>query len=455
MGRRTVRWCGAPWALVRSAVVVGTLAAAALPGQIALADGTPSPYAFAADDRSVTGATDTAGAERLELGQTYRSSLPAGAKVYYALQLDGESDAYVSVTAVPRARATLSTGAGIRVFLQDANGRTCSVESTYFGASRSPRPIVAWGERETFSRRTSCKDGGSFYVVVERVDGTDPSSDEWDLELAPVSEPPLTGSGATGVPSAPTTWDSASPQPLTNEAVRRQGGAGFAEAEPLTQGVWSAELAPGQTLFYAVPVDWGRQIHATAELGSTAEDGTAGGDTGGSGAAGSTAGGGYVSGALTMSLYNPARMPVDDIGIGYTGTQKSESLDPLPPVDYDNRYAGTDRQSAMRFAGSYYLAVHLSAGMAEKYGDQPFGVTLRVTVDGTGQAGPAYAGQSEPRGLFEVTARDRDVAAGGGAAGDDGAMAVVAVAGIGSGTLLLVVLGGWTVVARRRGGGVL
>lgn len=423
---------------------------AALPGQAALADGTPSPYAFAPDDRSVSGATDTAGAERLELGQTYRSSLPAGAKVYYALQLDGESDAYVSVTAVPRARATVSTGAGIRVSLQDANSRSCSVESAYFGASRSPRPIVAWGERETFSRRTSCKDGGSYYVVVERVDGTDPSSDEWDLELAPVSEPPLEGArgagttGTTDVPSAPATWDSASPQPLTDDAVRRQGGAGFGEAEPLTQGVWSAELAPGQTLFYAVPVGWGRQIHATAELGSTA----------GSGAADGTAGGGYVSGALTMSLYNPARMPVDDIRIGYTGTQKSESLDPLPPVDYDNRYARTDRQSAMRFAGSYYLALHLSAGMAEKYGDQPFGVTLRVRVEGTGAAAPAYAGQSEPRGLFEVTAQDRDVAAAGGATGDDGAMTVVAVAGIGSGTMLLVVLGVWMVVARRRGVGV-
>jgi hypothetical protein len=155
-----------------------------------------------------------------------------------------------------------------------------------------------------------------------------------------------------------------------------------------------------------------------------------------------------------MSLYNPARVPVDEVGLNYNGTQKSEPFDPLPPVDYNNRYDNADRvRAAMRFAGSYYLVLHLSERMAEKYGDGSFGVTLRVRVRGTSEAAPGYEGQSEPQGLFEVPVQDRAVAPEGGAVGDDAVMKVVAAAGIGAGTLLLAVLGAWTVVARRRATG--
>jgi hypothetical protein len=135
--------------------------------------------------------------------------------------------------------------------------------------------------------------------------------------------------------------------------------------------------------------------------------------------------------------------------------------------------------SAMRFAGSYYLAVHLGAQVAEKFGDGPLGLTLRVRVNGTAQAGPAYAGQSEPRGAFDVSAQDRAEAdagtAGSGSVGegdDDGGgggggggsradgsgggnrtMKLVAAAGIGSGCVLVLTLALWRVVARRRADG--
>ncbi|WP_405646051.1 hypothetical protein [Streptomyces sp. NBC_00019] len=426
MGRRTVRWRGV------FAAVVGMALAALLPGQTALAASTPSPsYGFAPDVRSITGAASTSDAESLDIGETYRSTLPASGKLYYRLVLDETSDTYVSVTAVPRAGTTVSTGSGIRVYLQDADSRSCSFESANFGASRSPRPIVAWGAREAFSERALCKGGGLYYVRVERIDGTDASPDDWELELAPVSESGLDQAEGT---NAPQSWNSTPPQPPTDQAVRRPGGAGFDEAVPVKQGVWSADVAPGQTLFYKVPVDWGQQLHVTAELGSTTR-------------------GRYVGSALITSLYNPARMPVDDVGIGYNGTQKTDSLDPLPPVDYTNRYDSSRQVRAMRFAGSYYLALHLSSAMAEKYGDKPFGVTLRVRIDGTTEAAPAYAAPSDPRGLFEVSAQDREAAAEGGGAGGDAVMKVVAVAGIGGGSLVLVVLGAWTVVARRRAAG--
>ncbi|WP_234342992.1 hypothetical protein [Streptomyces fulvoviolaceus] len=423
------------------ALAVCAVAATALPGQAAHAADVPTPYAFAPDARPVTGAVSTTGAKRLDAGKTYKSSLPASGKLYYRLELDPTSDAYVSATAVPRAGTTVSATDGIRVSVRDANSRLCSAaESVYFGTSRSPHPIAAWGAREAFSQRTSCQGAGTYYVLVERLDRAGSSTDTWDLELAPMSEPRLKQTGATTAPEA---WNSASPAPLTSEAVSRPGGAGFATATSMGQGVWSADMTPGQTFFYKVPVDWGRQLYVTAELGSLGSDAR-----------------GYVPGALTASLYNPARGHLDDVGIGYDGRQKSESLEPLPPVEYVNRYAVSDRVNGMRVAGSYYLVVHLSAGMAEEFGDGPFGMTLRVRIGGTTEASPAYAGQSRPQGVFEVAGqggRDGGTAseaatAEGGAAGDDAVMKAVAVAGIGAGTVLLAVLGAWTLVARRRAG---
>jgi hypothetical protein len=151
------------------------------------------------------------------------------------------------------------------------------------------------------------------------------------------------------------------------------------------------------------------------------------------------------------------RAYVDDAGTGYSGKEKSAVLEPLPPVSYENRYAVDDQMSGMRFAGWYYLAVHLGAEMADKFGDGPFALTLRVRVSGAAEAAPAYSGATAPRGLFEVTAGDKDAADSGAASAGESrgsdrstAMKAVAAGGIGAGVVLVLGLGMWTVVARRR-----
>jgi hypothetical protein len=467
--RRTAWWCharawrGRPSARARVAVVgalllSATAAPAALPGGAALAAGTPAPYAFAADARPVTGTPNTTDAELLKPGATYKSSLPGSGRTYYRLELDAGTTAYVSATAVPDPAATVSAGDGLRVSVQDADGHYCSTPDTEtFGSVRSPRPITAWGMREVSTDRTRCTGSGTYYLVVERVGtrgstvgstagtsagaslGTsgdsspDASQDSWDLELFAASEPPLKRAAAT---TAPETWNSASPEPLTGNAVRRQGGSGFASAVSVTQGAWRSDVEPGQTLFYKVPVDWGRQLYATAELGSS--------DTGH----------GYAVSALNLSLYNPVRGYVDDANTSYNGSQRAATLDPLPPVAYENRHAGPDRVSGMRFAGSYYLVVHLAAAVADKYGDGPFGLVLRIRLAGAAKAGPGYAGEPQPAGVITVGADDTGTAAAQvgtepAAGGGNAAMKVLAVSGIGTGTALLLILGVWTAVARR------
>ncbi|MCG7204264.1 hypothetical protein [Streptomyces arenae] len=426
-----LRWTARPaLLLLRRAPAVlapAVLLTALLPAPSAVADG-GSGYAFAAHARTVHGATGTADAEPLEPGTVYRSSLPDKGARYYRLELPAAETAYVPVTAVPPADATVSASDGIAVSVENANGTSCDYQGARFGAGLSPRPITAVGRRD--AGRALCQDAGTYYVVVERlVTGsktTTPGS--WDLEIAPITEPALARAGAT---TAPQSWDSASPRPLTGDPHRRTAGAGFSTARTLGEGVWGTDITPGQTLYYAVPVDWGQQLHATVDLGSTSGDAH-----------------GYVSAALNLSLYNPVRGYVDDISLGYDGTQKSSSLDPLPPVAYANRYAVSGEENAVRFAGAYYLVVHLTGQTSDTFGQGPYGVTLRVRVDGTPNSGPAYAGSPVPKDVFDAPAVDRgDLVS---AAGDDDpAMRALAAAGIGTGTALLLVLGVWTLTARR------
>ncbi|MFC3573494.1 hypothetical protein ACFOZ0_09470 [Streptomyces yaanensis] len=466
MGRRTQAGCGAVGhgrTPARAAVALCVAAAlgvtVTLPARAApvfgAAAGTPSPYAFARDAGTVEGATGTTDAVRLDPGRTYRSTLPADGKRYYRLELDAAAGAYVSATAVPRAGARVSSSDGLKVSLQDADGTTCSSRTTHFGPTQSPHPIVAWASRETGPGTYVCKRAGAYYVVVEQRDLDGTESGDWDLELDYVSEPALRQAGAT---TPPGDWNSATPEAVLGDATRRSGGAGFSTASALGQGVWQDTIRPGQTLFYKVPVDWGQQLSATVEMGS------------------STSGEGYIGTALAMSLYNPVRAYVGDADAGYSGAQTSAALDPLPPVAYANRHAIGNRASGMRFAGWYYLALHLGAPVAGRFGEGPFGLTLRVRVSGTAASGPAYAGRSAPRDVFEVTAADREEAAAGrqgggardGSAGptstgdtpraaagagvdvDTRTMKLVAVGGIGAGSLLVLWLGVWSLAARRR-----
>lgn len=436
MGRRTAWWwrraqggrTPVAGAVRRVGVLTAVLCAtAALAGQPATAAGAPGSYGYDKGDRIVNGTTGTADAQRLNPGGTYRSSLPKGARLYYGLDLDATSSAYVSVTAVPPAGTTVAATDGIKVSMQSAAGTGCTHRSATFGADLSPHPVATWAAREAGD--ALCKGAGKYYVLVERVDAPGSSQDTWGLELTAVSEPPLAQAGTT---SAPQVWDSAPPEAVTGEARSRAGGSGFAGAVAVGQGVWQGDVEPGGTLFYKVPVDWGQQLSVTAELG------------------GSNSGSGYVTRALDLSLHNPVRGAVGEAGLGYQGRQESVALDPLPPVEYRNRYSVVDRENGMRFAGSYYLVVHLAAQVADDFGQGPFPVTLRVRVAGSAHAGPGYAARSEPRNIFEVTTADRAAAVTGPAGGGDTAMKVLAVAGIGAGTVLLATLGAWTVTARRR-----
>ncbi|MGW4235057.1 hypothetical protein ACWEF9_38345 [Streptomyces sp. NPDC004980] len=416
----------------RGRVTLASLAAmcavAVLPGQAHAADG-PGSYTFDPAATEVQGAETNAEASELKPGAVYKSSIGVGEKLYYRLELDDKTDAYVSAVVVPRTAGQVAYGDGVTVSIRDLDDSQCSSEDAIFESAEFPRPIAAYAHRTVEKDSTTCSAAGTYNVLIERESKATSAADPWDLELRVETEPALKDGDAPPT-EAPENWPSASPTPPSGKQ-KRTGGSSYYDATSLESGEWVDTVAPGRTRFYRVPVDWDQQIFATAALSNNNK---------------STE---FLGNALAVALDNPAHGHVDDATLSYAGKPTSVALDPLPPVKYENRYDSASAVSAMRFAGWYYLSVTLSPKVAEQYGDTPIGLTLKINVVNEAGTTP-YQGDA---GIFGVTDSDRDMAKNGQSAleaGKSDTMKMVAAAGIGAGTVLVLGLGVWTLLARRR-----
>jgi hypothetical protein len=414
----------------------------------------PDPYAFHPGDRRIDGTATTANAPVLADDTTYRDTLGPGGTRIYRLDLDAKSSAYVSAVAVPRLGTKVAYEDRISVSLQNADGDDCSSNQSDFGVTTDfPRPLAAYAYRATDPGSSLCAEAGTYYAVVQRTSAAGSSSDPWDLEIQHLTEPAPAESGPT---HAPETWPSTAPQQFGDDPRPRAGGTSYNDAAALSKGVWSSTIKPGETLFYRIPVDWGQQFFGSVDLASAPPE-----DSSGTGGTASGAGPGFVPGALTMSLFNPARGFVESADPPlYDGKQKTTSLDALPPVAYQNRYSFRSGVRDMRFAGWYYVRVSLNPKVGAAFGDRGYGITLRLNVTGTQNSGPGYAG---PAGPFAVPGgagssgaagggghRGSGTTAAGGVVADRSTLRLMGIAGVGAGTVLVLGLGVWTLVARRR-----
>ncbi|MCX4512010.1 hypothetical protein OHA27_17210 [Streptomyces sp. NBC_01619] len=396
-------------------------AVAALPAVPAQAAGQPKPYAygFDADAQVIKGAESTADAEALTEDTTYRSSIGPEGKLNFRVDLDAKKNAYVSVVAAPRLEAKLEYSDGIKVTLQDSQGRTCSDATATVGSGSFAQPLAAYAHRTIEKDGSSCQEAGAYNVLVERTSAEASTPGDWALEIRHVTEPGLKEAGPT---EAPTQWPSASPGLPGGGTKKAAGGTSFNDAAEISEGEWNSPMEAGRTYFFRVKVDWGQRFFGTASLGSTNTEGYA-----------------FVSQGLTMRLYNPLRGLVEDAYTTYDGKQKQAALDPVPPVAYENRFGSGDDVQGMRLGGEYYLAVSLNPELADKFGKKPFGVTLRVNVEGDAKAAPPY---TEPLGDLGVSEGEK--------AEKSDTMKLVGTAGVGAGTVLVLGLGAWTLLARRR-----
>ncbi|MET9671705.1 hypothetical protein ABZY68_01235 [Streptomyces sp. NPDC006482] len=421
-------------ALIAAVAALG--AVTTLPGQARAADGGAlPPYTFDSTAQRVQGAASSSDAAQLKPGQTYRDTLKRNGKAYYRVDLDSRLNGYVSVVAVPKPGSKVESGDGFKVTMQDGSGTDCGYQQVSFSSAEFARPLAAYARRIIEADSSTCQTAGAFFVLVERESKPASAGDDWELEIRHLTEQPLKKAGPTELPDV---WPSATPPPPVGGPKPRQGGSGVHDAASLTEGEWRSDIRPGQTLYYRVPIDWGQQLYATAELGSSA------------------AGDEYVSYALALSLDNPALGHVDEETVSYSGKQATLALGPMRPVAHENRTSYNEATSGMRFAGWYYLSATLNPAIAAEYGDKPVPLTLRVNLTGTKKADPGYDGDPGP---FAVTDDDREAAASGtsGAGGAQAAersdtMRLVAVAGIGTGSVLLLGLGAWTLIARRQAG---
>lgn len=149
------------------AAVAVMCAVAALPGQ-AYAAGEPAPYTFDPEARTVRGAEISTDASALTPGSVYKSSIKPGEKLYYRIDLDAGTNAYVSAVAVPKLGGQVAYGDGITVSIRDSTDLQCSSEDARFESAefpvRSPRTPTGSRSRAappaTRPVRTTCWSSG-------------------------------------------------------------------------------------------------------------------------------------------------------------------------------------------------------------------------------------------------------------------------------------------------------
>ncbi|MET7901591.1 hypothetical protein ABZS86_08955 [Streptomyces sp. NPDC005355] len=428
------------------AAVAALCAAAAAPGPIpvAAADSTAGARAYETQGTRIEGAGDDTDAPPLTTGRTYVDSVAPGEKRYYSAQLDGESAAYVSAVAAPRPGAGVASYRdGVKVTLENPDGGICDTASPKVETNDVAYPLADYASRQIGSGSVaSCRKAGRYLVTVERqADSQDP--DRWPLELRLMVEPPVKG-GATGqTPEG--SWHTTPPRPPSGSTHHQQGGRGFADAPLVATGAWEDQFRPGETHFYRVPVEWGQQISAVAELPADGTDKSTR----------------LLDQAVGMRAYNPAR------GLAKRGTVSAQEGEPprtevsTAPAAYGNRFAKADYSiRAMSFTGGYYLAVTLNPSDVAPHVKGTVPVILRVRVAGDTRSGPTYDGNAVKAG-FGLSDADRRAAkrqampvpgAGPQAAADESrdGLRAVGYAGLGTGTALLLGLGVWTLSARRR-----
>lgn len=409
-----------------------------------------------------------------EPGGSHVDSVGAGETRHYRVRLDGESTAYVSAVAVPPPGSPVSAFRdGVELTLAGPDGKVCDQVRPTAGAVDLAYPLAGYVTRiKRPGAGAACQEAGTYDFAVARTDGpggagtrppgggahADPGEDgedsaRWPLELRFTQEPAVRG-GPTAPPS-PGSWPTeppALPGPSDGEpGDSTTGGADFRRAGPLHEGVWRTRIAPGETRYFRLRLDWGQQIYAEAELPDAGPppDGASG-----TGASGDRSGQRPLGDAFGVSLYNPMRGLVQRGDFpSYGGQRVKDALERTAPVAYGNRYTRARSEvRAVSFAGLYYVAVTLHPDVARYFGES-VPVTLRIGVEGEPRPGPEYvrdAGdlgfglQRPPTGL-QVNPPSDD--------GPDGALRAVAYAGFGTGTALLLGLGVWTVVARRRSAG--
>ncbi|MGK5731781.1 hypothetical protein [Streptomyces sp. URMC 124] len=397
----------------------------AVAGQAGAAEetGAAAAYTMAPGAQAVEGAPTKDGGPVLRPGpQSYKDSVRPGERKYYTVELDGASSAYVSAVAAPRPGSTMGPRDGIDVALEASDGTPCGAgRHRTFLSVGGAYPIADHAER-VVRAGSACAAAGTYRFVLERGDARSGDDAAVPVELQYATAQPVADGpgGGGGLSASGGTWASQAPALPDGPGKKVTGGFGFHDAAEVAAGSWEDELRPGETHFYRVSVEAGRQLFARGRFGAARNGGAA------------TP---YVAGGVRLGLNNSSRGYVMNRTAGYQGRPATVSL-ATPPAAYGGGVAIGDAVRGMRFPGWYYLQVSVSpkAGAGAS-------VAVPVTLDiGVAAARPA---ELAPKPVAGGTATPLD-------GGPDGRLRFVGYAGVGTGSALLAGLAGWTLTARRR-----
>ncbi|WP_377270346.1 hypothetical protein [Peterkaempfera sp. SMS 1(5)a] len=415
----------------RAAVLLLAGVAVAAPG--AASGASPPDRSYQASGDRLAGTESSSDAPVMTAGRSYTDTLALGDRKYWAVDLDGASAAYVSVTLAPRSGGKASYGDGAELKLESTGGDRCGGGTLSIASSdQSAMPVTGTASRVPRQDHSgSCDKAGRYLVSLERTSkaGSDPAS--WPVELQFLLEPALRPGSTPGVAR---TAAPATPVPQPGEPRPVAGSHGFAGAPALGAGVWKDSLHPGEQLYYRVPLHWGQSLSSRIEIANATTKGS----------------GSYASTQIEQTLLNPARTPGESQSAYYSGDPAESSLLTVP-VAYANRWESGDDTTAMALEGWYYLAVSMAPGGAKVVGaDGSVGITIRLRTQGAAVAGPGYAGDAMKAGFGigdpAQIGTGQPLQVSGGASG----RTVLAVVALGTGTLLLLSLLGWSAAARRR-----
>lgn len=403
-------------------------------------------YAVSDDAKPVKGTANSSDGPSIEPG-LYKDSIRRGEKKYYSVSLDAKSSAYFSAVAAPTPGTKVSSYAdGLEISLRTVDGDECGngpMTSDFAGYTHG-YPISADVARTTGTPDDECAGKGPYLLSVSRKGAGTSSPEKWPLELSYMEEPPLKSGEQTGAPDESEPSDDVPVPSVQGEKKKASGGTGFNDAGSVGPGLWKDRIKPGETRFYRVPVDWGQQLHASVELGSSGR------------------GGKFpptVFQALGVVPYGPARQRIDRPEYANYTDESAAVPFRTPKVGYGNRSGDEARTRAAAAAGWQYIEVTASPQLAEKYfSDRAAALTLRIDIKGKAQPGPAYDGDAKAAG-FGVSDDDREAARTGRNAlqtadDDSGTLRILGLAGVGAGSALLVLLAVWLIVARRRAAAV-
>ena len=329
--------------------------------------------AYAPAGIPVEGAPDVPGAPTLEEQGQYLDTIgDSGESETYLLHPQRGATVHVSATLRPTLSGATDSEA-VEVTVTSADGTSCLYERTSgLGAFDRLTPVTAGG---TLSAEDLAGCGRAPYALrATRVEG----SGVKPLEVVYVVEPPVTDT--TALPTAAEEGSYDVRAAVTGPAAPAVGAPSFTAAPVLEPGRYRDSILVGETLFYAVQLDWGQQLVCDVQFAPSPAVSKALG---------------FTTPTAAVRVYGPTRERLADLSFNavdnafYEEGRTAQVHVATPPVRYLNREASLYAIAAS-LPGTYYCGAFLNGSTRfASAGEVPLTVTLDV-VGTAGEGAPQY-----------------------------------------------------------------